>query len=219
MHVAAQRRRPSGACGRGRGARGQPPPTCGIGRLGRGHACYVLASQSVSPLYVCAQRDSNPPWGPWPLRHVRRRTGCLRSVANVLEPVVWTTPQPSLGRNVVRMSQVLPSQGSANGWPSGYRHLDATHILGPVVLRCARVSPAALVCLIRGVAGGASQERRLIGVLRVASLGPLRVWPRRPSGAWVDTRPTDTPGCASCRHLRALRWCATPRCTPPAGAQ
>ena len=128
-----------------------------------------------------------------------------RSVANVLEPVVWTTPQPSLGRNVVRMSQVLPSQGSANGWPSGYRHLDATHILGPVVLRCARVSPAALVCLIRGVAGGASQERRLIGVLRVASLGPLRVWPRRPSGAWVDTRPTDTPGCASYRHLRVLR--------------
>ena len=127
-----------------------------------------------------------------------------------MEPVVWTTPQPSLGRNVVRMSQVLPSQGSANGWPSGYRHLDATHILGPVVLRCARVSPAALVCLIRGVAGGASQERRLIGVLRVASLGPLRVWPRRPSGAWVDTRPTDTPGCASCRHLRLLRWCATP---------
>ena len=126
----------------------------------------------VAVVRVCAT-GFQPPWGPWPLRHVRRRMGCLRSVANVLEPVVWTTPQPSLGRNVVRMSQVLPSQGSANGWPSGYRHLDATLILGPVVLRCARVSPAALVCLIRGVAGGASQERRLIGVLRVASLaGP-----------------------------------------------
>ena len=112
----------------------------------------------VAVVRVCAT-GFQPPWGPWPLRHVRRRTGCLRSVANVLEPVVWTTPQPSLGRNVVRMSQVLPSQGSANGWPSGYRHLDATHILGPVVLRCARVSPAALACLMRGVAGGASQER------------------------------------------------------------
>ena len=99
----------------------------------------------VAVVRVCAT-GFQPPWGPWPLRHVRRRTGCLRSVANVLEPVVWTTPQPSLGRNVVRMSQVLPSQGSANGWPSGYRHLDATHILGPVVLRrscvsrCTRVS-------------------------------------------------------------------------------
>ena len=168
----------------------------------------------VAVVRVCAT-GFQPPWGPWPLRHVRRRTGCLRSVANVLEPVVWTTPQPSLGRNVVRMSQVLPSQGSANGWPSGYRHLDATHILGPAVLRCARVSPAALVCLIRGVAGGASQERRLIGVLRVGSSGPLRIWPRRPSGAWVDTRPTDTPGCASCRHLRALRWRVACRVPPP----
>ena len=131
-------------CVRSRERRAWPASAHVWDRTARSGTCLLCPciTIGVAVVRVCAT-GFQPPWGPWPLRHVRRRMGCLRSVANVLEPVVWTTPQPSLGRNVVRMSQVLPSQGSANGWPSGYRHLDATHILGPVVLRCARVSPAA----------------------------------------------------------------------------